>query len=91
MKNTHHLIIGDFNYIDIDWKLQQSTVGIEHDTTTFLETINDCYLFQHPATRYREGQNDSTLYIILTNEELIVNDIEYITPLGKSGHTTLLF
>ena len=93
MKNSHLLIIGDFNYKDIDWKLQQSTVGIEHDTTKFLETINDCYLFQHvnEATRYREGQNESTLDLILTNEELMVNDIDYITPIGKSDHTTLFF
>ena len=75
-KNAHLLIIGNFNYKDIDWKLQKSAIGIEHDTTHFLETINDCYFFQHirnKSTRYRDG-NKSTLDLILTNEKVMVND-----------------
>ncbi len=51
------------------------------------------FLFQHITeyTCYREGQNSSILDLILTNMEGMINDIQYIQPLGKSDHVCLVF
>ncbi|MES9884664.1 MAG: reverse transcriptase family protein, partial [Sedimenticola sp.] len=59
----------------------------------FLEKVRDNYMFQHvkSATRYRAGEIDSILDLIFTNEENMVDNIEYLPPLGKSDHLTLVF
>ncbi len=50
-------------------------------------------LYQHITeyTHYKEGQNPSLLDLILTNEEGMVNDIQYVSPLGKNDHVCLVF
>ncbi|KAK2142512.1 hypothetical protein LSH36_945g00005 [Paralvinella palmiformis] len=45
--STHFLLMGDFNYSDIDWKLETSPPGMNHPATGFMECLRDCYLFQH--------------------------------------------
>lgn len=91
--DSHILIVGDFNYKDIDWPSRQSNTRCESDTSKFIESINDCYFYQHvlEPTRYRDGQHPSILDLILTNEELMINDIEYMAPIGKSDHIALFF
>ena len=46
----------------------------------------DLYLNQHVdfPTRYREGQKPSTLDLIFTNEDFMVENLGEIAPLGKS-------
>ncbi len=50
-------------------------------------------LYQHipEYTPYREGQISSLLDLILTNEEGMVSNIQYVSPLCKSDHVCLLF
>lgn len=51
------------------------------------------YLTQHvtqPA-RFRDNQNDSFLDLIFTNEELMIDSLEYLSSLGASDHLVLLF
>ena len=91
LKNyTHLLIMGDFNYPDIDWENWSS-----NDITSqkFIQTVQDAYLFQHitKPTRHREGQSSNCLDLIFTNEEEMIQHIEITDPLGISDHCTLLF
>ena len=60
---------------------------------TFLEVVNDSYLYQHVCdpTRIREGNIPSVLDLIFTNEENMVETVKYMPPLGKSDHLLLSF
>ena len=90
---SHILITGDFNYKDIDWLTIESKVEIESHTSIFLENIRDLYLTQHVTqpTRFRENQNDSCLDLIFTNEELMIDSLEYLPSLDASDHLVLSF
>ena len=59
----------------------------------FLQTSQENLLtkFVHQATCFRKGQNSSTLDLILATEEDIVQDVQYLAPIGHSDHATLSF
>ena len=73
------LLLGDFNYRYIDRSSMSSTVPMERN---FLDHIQDTYLTQHidEPTRWHGTNNPSLLDLVLTNEEDMVNDIEYQAP-----------
>ncbi len=89
---SHLLIVGDFNFPEVDWSNYHSNAPQNHRSHIFINKILDMFLYQHITeyTRYREGQNPSLLDLILTNEEGMVNDILYVSPLGKSDHVCLV-
>ena len=93
MKYTHKLVVGDFNYKQIDWENWQTPKPESSEEYQFISSIQDIYWFQHVTapTRYREGVEPSTLDLILTNDEGIINKLEYQSPLGKSDHSVLNF
>ena len=64
-----------------------------HLDTKFLEAIRDNFLFQHvkQATRMRDNQQESTLELILTNKENMIDRIKYLPPLGKRDHVIIQF
>ena len=72
-KNTYLLICGDFNYQEIDWENESSDEKNEH-LTTFINTVQDCFLHQHVTenTRFRLGEEPSLLDLIFTNEEGLI-------------------
>ncbi len=90
---SHLLIVGDFNFPEVDWSNYYSNAPQNHRSHIFINKILDVFLYQHITeyTRYREGQNPSLPDLILTNEEGMVNDIQYVSPLGKSDHVCLVF
>ena len=49
------LIIGDFNYPDINWENHLSNTDEEHPVSRFLKLTDDCFLTQHvnKSTRHR--------------------------------------
>ena len=61
----------------------------------FLDTCQDCFLCQYvlSPTRYRLmiSQCSSLLDLILTNEEGMVGEPQYLPGLGCSDHLCLLF
>ena len=77
---------------EINWSFCESSENQEH-ISVFLEGIKDFFLFQHvrEPTRFREGQIPSILDLILTNEENMVEKIDYLQSLGKSDHVVLGF
>ena len=90
---TNHLIImGDFNYPDIDWENERSTVGDERAASIFYKATKDAFFIQHQMapTRFRNGQQPKLDDLVFTNREDILLDITRTGALGKSDHVTLL-
>ena len=91
---SHILIMGDFNYPNIDWENYNSngdsTESIEYK---FIENLQDSFLFQHikKPTRWRGTNTPHILDLIITNEEPMISDLECTSPLGKSDHCVLSF
>ena len=92
-KYSHLLIMGDFNYREINWEENSTPMGENHILSLFLECIRDTYLFKHvrEQTRFRDNNEPSTLDLILTNEENMIDNIEHGPGLGRSDHLTLSF
>ena len=58
-----------------------------------METVADCFLYQHVSfpTRQREGQRDSTLDLVFSDNEFWIDEIVSLPPLGLSDHLGLCF
>ena len=86
------LICGDFNYANIDW-----TNNIGHTSNSYaqqvIDQLNDLFLYQHVngPTRHRQNQTPSTLDLVISNEEQMINEILYQPGLGLSDHVCLNF
>jgi len=83
------LIVGDFNFCNIDWVTW--TCSNKH-VSKFLDCLKDNYLLQHVSspTRQRGLQMPHILDLIISNDDFI-EDILYLSPLGKSDHSVLQF
>ena len=59
----------------------------------FLECLKDCLFFQHVVenTRQRGSDAPSLLDLIITNEEGLIDKLEFLSPLGKSDHSVIGF
>ena len=44
---SHVLIIGDFNYPDLDWQSGVSPPDADNKETRFMKAVRDAFLFQH--------------------------------------------
>ena len=57
----------------------------------FFNTTQELFLFQNVTlpTRVRQGQYPSVLDYIFTDEENLVDNLQYNAPLGKSDHVVL--
>jgi len=86
------LLVGDFNFSSINWL--NLTVGCSHNLNSsaykFLECLNENFLLQHVLfpTRARGLQTPHILDLVISNGEF-VEDILYMSPLGKSDHSVL--
>ncbi len=90
--NPSNLIItGDFNFSEINWENNTTSVGENNMATQFLNCIMDEFLFQHVRhpTRIRTGNVPSILDLIFTNEENMVEEVEFLPGLGLSDHLVL--
>ena len=93
MKYSHKLIMGDFNFPEINWSDSSTSVSEAHISSRFLENVRDSYFYQHilENTRYRIGQEPLLLDCIFTNEENVVENLHYCSGLGKGDHLVLAF
>jgi hypothetical protein len=93
-QHSHILLVGDFNFPEINWTTWTApSENIEDPNNAFIESIRDQYLFQHvdKPTRARINQKSNILDLIFTNEENMISDLEYWSPLGKSDHSLMKF
>ena len=90
---SHRCIVGDFNYKDINWSFWTTTHGEASKEQKFIDTIRNCYFFQHiqQETRRRGNDQPSTLDLIFTDEEMQISEVQHLAPLGKSDHSVIVF
>ena len=84
-------LFGDMNFPNIDWN-NISTNGNENSMEyKFIESIRDCFLYQHVTTptRGRGSDNPSVIDLVFTREEGVINDLSINPPLGKSDHSVI--
>ena len=81
------ILVGDFNFSDIDWATYHAKTS---SSENFVETLRDNFLIQNVKlpTRARGSDTPHILDLVLTNENFI-EDIDYMAPLGKSDHCVL--
>ena len=90
---THILICGDFNIPEVNWVNETTPASQTHYASVFMECLRDCFLYQHvkEPTHVKSNQAANTLDLILTNEEGMIENLQYNAPIGKSDHLTLNF
>ena len=91
-RNNNVIITGDFNYKEIDWVNEFAPPSKEHQAI-FIDALQECYLYQHVTepTRYRPNENPNLLDLVLSSEESMVRDMNYLPPLGESDHICICF
>ena len=91
------IICGDFNFPEIDWINHLvdggSTESSDNVVSRFYDACQDTFLHQHVTefTRKRGRDEPSLLDLILTRNELEIEEIKYDSPIGKSDHLVLTF
>jgi exonuclease III len=90
---THIVVMGDFNFPEIDWESESSRTPDHRPSSEFVETIRETYLHQHVRfpTHYRGTQTLNILDLVLSNEENIMDDMRRTEPMGSSHHVTIQF
>ena len=92
-KNNPNLIIaGDFNFKEIDWENEYAPPDKPHQAV-FIQGLQDDFLHQHVTepTRYRDNEIPNILDLVLSSEESLISDLEYLPPLGESNHICMNF
>ena len=77
--------MGDFNHESIQWKSLESTGGEDQQ---FLFLIQVSFLTQHVLEPTR-GKN--LLYIVLSSQQELVDNVKIHEPLGNSDHNQIHF
>ena len=74
MNHTRMLIMGDFNYRDINWSNWTCRGGIDSEEFKFTELVKDCSLYQHVSqyTRGRMNNEPSLIDLVMSREERMV-------------------
>ena len=85
------LVVGDFNYRNIDWTQHTPKAG-NNTEKKFMDQINLNNWCQHvkDETRFREGQEPSLLDLIFTSNVHSIDEVRIESPIGKSDHAVLI-
>ena len=91
--NDKLLLLGDFNFPQIDWFNEITPGSDENPASRFMYTIHDNYLKQliDQNTHYKPGTKPSMIDLIITNNDDLINNIDYYAPIGNSHHLVLHF
>jgi hypothetical protein len=93
------LLVGDFNFSNIEWYMHDSTsgadtrgVGLTETEMIFINSLRENLFHQHVVkpTRQRGTDIPHILDLIITSDNFIT-DIEHLSPLGMSDHSVLIF
>ena len=87
------IIIGDFNFPNIDWKFRSSYTAIKSLENKFINFINDNFLYQvvDEPTRCRGFQRQNILDLLLVDNLETISDLKFCSPFGKGDHCVLDF
>ena len=86
--------MGDFNCKYIEWKIGNTNIEQEtNPNNCLLKTCRDCYLEQivDQNTRARGDNTPSLIDLILCYDPAEIENLKYLSPLGKSDHCIILF
>ena len=86
------IIVGDFNFPQINWDLNLCNAPADSPAQLFLSTVVNSHLFQivNSPTRFRAGQTPNILDLVLVHDELSIQSLESLPGIGKSDHVMLL-
>ena len=92
-QNQNLIILGDFNYPEINWSSEASEKDDNHKATNFLNCTHSNYLIQmiDKPTHYKPLQKPSLIDLILTRDSALIENIKFNPPFGKSHHLVLDF
>jgi hypothetical protein len=82
-KTANTIVVGDFNYGDINWKKYTSGATGKK----FLKEVSNLAMYQCVKNETR-GKN--ILDLVLVYEKDFLNGIKQLAPVGKSDHNTLV-
>lgn len=90
-KYTHKIILGDFNFPDIDWNNWTTTVSENHVAFKFLECIRDNFLEQPitQPTRWRDIDPGNVLDLVFVDTLDFIKNVEITARLGNSDHLSI--
>ncbi len=94
MNYAHIAINGDFNYPGIECENLSTHQGIGEMGYELIETVRDCFLYQHvhEVTRGRSENEPSLLDLVFSNEEGMISDLTLEDSLlGKSDHSMIFY
>lgn len=94
VNSTNKIIVGDFNYKEVDWVNGIVHSSDNHPASKMFDKLNDLFLNQlvTSPTRYREGENANLLDWVITDNPDIIDDLSLNPPLGEKGdHCIILF
>ncbi|KAF7232066.1 hypothetical protein EG68_12185 [Paragonimus skrjabini miyazakii] len=85
--------MGDFNLLEINFPVCSYTGTENSISARFFHTVGALGFMEHISgfTRWRTGHSPSQLDYLLTNEELMVDNLTFTAPLGLSDHAVVLF
>jgi len=87
VSNSHVLILGDFNYPEINWSSHTTSSTACGDTDDFLKTVEDCFYTEHVQTPTRD---DSILDLVLTRDPDLVSNVQVLYNFGSSDHSMIV-
>ena len=90
---SHLRMTGDFNLPQLNWTTSFCSAPESHHAHKFLAAIHDCLLFQHVTQpiRFRDAVAPSLLELVITNEEGMLTNLQYLPGLGKSDYVVIDF
>ena len=92
-KCKQKIIVGDFNFPEIDWSNWMTTTNENHNSFRFLECLRDNHLeqFVNQPTRWRDLEPGNVLDLVLADSVDLINNLEITTRIGKSDHLCIEF
>src|SRR5215813_3014492 len=81
--NSKSIIMGDFNYPDINWIHETTTSSISNK---FIELLRENFLIQNVKEATRQSK---ILDLILSSNDVQLTDITLSAPLGDSDHSVI--
>ena len=94
LKKSYLVIVGDFNYKEIDWINNNIHTTENHPAYILYNKINDLFYEQlvKSPTRHRAGERPSLLDWIITDSPNKIDNIDILAPLGEKGdHNVISF
>ena len=85
---THKIIIGNFNFPEINWINWVTNTSENHCSFRFLECIRDNFLEQFitKPTRWRDLEPGNVLDLVLADSVDLIKNLDITTKIGKSDH-----